>query len=362
MGTAIDPNRVIGHKVVDAEGHKIGQAEEVYLDDSTGLPQWVTVKGGLFGGKEHFAPLDGATLDGDEVQLSCAKSLVDGAPELETGRHLSVEEERALYQHYGLGRRDMSQLDDGTGRSADADTLMGTPGTGTAMDTGMDTGTGMGTGMGTGTGGAGTGAAAGMGAAGMGAAGMTAARRPGSPAPTRAQDSPTVAGTAGATDRMADPMAGRMSERPMEAGDSGKHSMLGRAMTRFEERLHIGTERTEAGHARLRKQVSTEQVRQTVPLTHQEVRIEREPIRPEEAAAMTSEDTMSEAESEVTLYAERTVVSKHNVPVERVRMRVEDVTEEVVVTEEVRTERIDLESDGTTGSGGTAGKEGWRKK
>jgi uncharacterized protein (TIGR02271 family) len=134
-----------------------------------------------------------------------------------------------------------------------------------------------------------------------------------------------------------------------DARGNGMRGVAQRAMTRFEERLHIGTERVEAGHARLRKQVTTEQVRQTVPLTHQEVRVEREPIRAEDAAAMTGEDSLTEAESEVTLYEEHTVVTKQSVPVERVRMRVEDVTEEVTVTEEVRTERIDLENDATPG-------------
>jgi uncharacterized protein (TIGR02271 family) len=49
-------------------------------------------------------------------------------------------------------------------------------------------------------------------------------------------------------------------------------------MARSEERLHVGTERTEAGRARLRKYVVTENVTQTVPVSHEEVRLEREPI------------------------------------------------------------------------------------
>ena len=297
MGTAIDPRQVIGHKVVDAEGHKIGQAEEVYLDDSTGRPQWVTVKGGLFGGKEHFAPLDGASMVAEEVHLSCPKALVDDAPDLETGRHLSVEEERTLYQHYGLGGR-------GTAKQTAAE--MNASGTATGTDTAMTTGT-----MGT-AGTAGTAGAAGA------AAGVAAGRRPGA-------DKPAVGKADGRTE--------------------GLRGTAQRAMTRFEERLHIGTEKSEAGHARLRKHMETEQVQQTVPVTHQEVRVEREMIRPEDAASLRGEDALTEAESEVTLWEEHTVVTKENVPVERVRMRVEDVTEEVTVTEEVHTERIDLEDD-----------------
>ncbi len=49
-------------------------------------------------------------------------------------------------------------------------------------------------------------------------------------------------------------------------------------MTRSEERLTVGTETTEVGRARLRKHVVTEDVTRTVPVSHDEVRVQREPI------------------------------------------------------------------------------------
>ena len=49
-------------------------------------------------------------------------------------------------------------------------------------------------------------------------------------------------------------------------------------LTRSEEELRVGTQQREAGRARLRKYVVTEQVTQTVPVRHEEVRVEREPI------------------------------------------------------------------------------------
>ncbi|MFC1433647.1 PRC and DUF2382 domain-containing protein [Streptacidiphilus sp. N1-3] len=286
MGTAIDPTQVIGHKVLDAQGHKIGQAEEVYLDDSTGRPQWVTVKGGLFGGKGHFAPLDGASMVEDEVQLACAKSQVDSAPDLETGRHLSVEEERALYQHYGLGRPETPTAVNGMNQFGQA-------------DTDRDLNAGM-TGMTTSTTGA------------MAAAG---------------------ARTEAGSDLKADGIRGTENE-----------------LTRYEERLHVGTERVEAGHAHLHKYVTTEQVQQTVPLTHQEVRIEREAIPESERRSAMGHAEIAEADADVLLFQERTVVTKETVPVERVRMRVEEVTEDVVVRDEVRTEHIDYQDAKQTGA------------
>ena len=50
------------------------------------------------------------------------------------------------------------------------------------------------------------------------------------------------------------------------------------AMTRSEEQLRVGTEQVEAGRARLRKYVVTEQQTVQVPVSREEVRVEREPI------------------------------------------------------------------------------------
>lgn len=50
------------------------------------------------------------------------------------------------------------------------------------------------------------------------------------------------------------------------------------AMTRSEEEIHVGTEQQETGKARLRKYVVTEDVETTVPVSHEEVHVEREPI------------------------------------------------------------------------------------
>ena len=119
------------------------------------------------------------------------------------------------------------------------------------------------------------------------------------------------------------------------------------AMTRSEERLHVGTETVEAGRARLRKYIVTEQVTQTVPVSHEEIRVEREPITDANVAAATDGPAISEEEHEVVLHAERPVVAKETVPVERVRVGTETVTEEQAVTEGIRKEQIDL-TDGET--------------
>jgi uncharacterized protein (TIGR02271 family) len=113
------------------------------------------------------------------------------------------------------------------------------------------------------------------------------------------------------------------------------------AMTRSEERLHVGTENVQSGRARLRKYVVTETVTTTIPVSHEEVRLEREPITEANRDAALSGPAISEEEHEVTLHAERPVVAKEAVPVERVRLGTETVTEEQQVSEQIRKEQID---------------------
>ena len=89
----------------------------------------------------------------------------------------------------------------------------------------------------------------------------------------------------------------------------------------------------------------TENVTQTVPVSHEEVRIEREPINDANVGDATSGPAISEEEHEVVLHEERPVVAKETVPVERVRLAKETVTEQAEVSEDVRKEQIDTDVD-----------------
>jgi uncharacterized protein (TIGR02271 family) len=115
------------------------------------------------------------------------------------------------------------------------------------------------------------------------------------------------------------------------------------AMTRSEEQLRVGTAKTEVGRARLRKFVVTENVTQTVPVSREEVRIEREPITDANLGDAMDGPAISEEEHEVVLHAEQPVVQKEAVPVERVRLDKETVTEQAQVNETVRKEQIEME-------------------
>jgi uncharacterized protein (TIGR02271 family) len=140
--------------------------------------------------------------------------------------------------------------------------------------------------------------------------------------------------------------AGTTETTSGEAGTVG-HDTSGpttdNAMTRSEEELRVGKTEHESGRARLRKYVVTENVTETVPVTREEVRVEREPITDANVGNAMDGPAISEEEHEVTLRAETPVVEKEAVPVERVRLDKETVTDHETVTEGVRKEQIDLD-------------------
>jgi uncharacterized protein (TIGR02271 family) len=301
-------SRVIGKDVYDQSGDKIGSASEVYLDDETGQPEWVTVRTGLFGTKESFVPIRDADLTDDGLRVPVSKDVVKDAPKIDTDGHLSPQEEQELYRHYNL------QFGTGTGRT---DTTVG------RVDR-QDTTTGLTTGTESTTGMAGT--------AGT-AAGTTGDRDRDLTGTDRDRDlTGTGTGTGGVDTRAA---VGRDTSGPTTDN----------AMTRSEERLDVGTRTEEVGRARLRKYVVSENVTETVPVSREEVRVEREPITDANVGNAMDGPAISEEEHEVTLHAERPVVQKEAVPVERVRLDTETVTDTETVSADVRKEEIEVDGD-----------------
>ena len=253
---------IVDRDVYGSDGTKIGAARQVYVDDETGAPEWVTVRTGLFGTSESFVPLADATVSGDRVVVPYDKSFVKDAPNLREDGHLTPDQERELYAYYG--RSDNDRRSAAVGR----------------------------------------------------------------------QDRHT-SGVGGGDDAARDTTVGRDTSGPTTDD----------AMTVSEEQLRVGTERREAGRARLRKYVVTENVTQTVPVQREEVRIEREPIGAAEVADATSGPSISEEEHEVVLHEERPVVETETVPVERIRLGTETTTDQETVSGDVRKERVEVDDD-----------------
>jgi uncharacterized protein (TIGR02271 family) len=286
---------LMGSTVRDSSGDKIGKVGQVYLDDTTGQPEWVTVKTGLFGTKENFVPLAAARVEGDELVVDVPKAKVTDAPKLDEDGHLSEEQETELYAYYGVSQgsfgRQSGQTD--TGYAA-----------GTTTDTSYETTTT--------TGGYDTAAATG---------GYDAAASRG--------------------DRDGDGVYDDVERSAVGHDTSGPTT--DDAMTRSEEHLVAGTQQAEVGRARLRKYVVTDTETVQVPVSREEVRLEREPITDANADAAYSGKDISEEEHEVTLHAERPVVSTETEAVERVRLGKETVTDTETVSGEVRKEQIELD-------------------
>lgn len=134
---------------------------------------------------------------------------------------------------------------------------------------------------------------------------------------------------------------GRTGTAPQtqQMADKGRNLNL----TRYEEQLRVGKEQVETGRVRLRKHVVTEEVTMRVPVSHEEVHIEREAVTT--GTAVQGEHEFADESAEVTLHAERPVVSKETVPVERVKLSKETLTEEQPVQGTVRKEIIDIDDD-----------------
>ncbi|MET3808271.1 uncharacterized protein (TIGR02271 family) [Nakamurella sp. UYEF19] len=254
MTNAQGPEAYAGKTVVDTAGDKIGTVEQVYINDTTGAPDWITIKTGLFG-KDRFAPLHGSSFSGDDLALPYGKDVVKDSPSVTDTDHLDNDESDALFRYY------QQHL-----------------GAGSSYDRGSET----------------------------------------------------------------DYQNSQAAAQPVASGNDSGY------LTRSEEQLHVGTEKVEAGRAGIRKYVVTEQQTVNVPVSHDEVRVIREPLQ---AGDSVDGATIGEDAVEVTLMEDQVHVDKQVVGVEKVRLATETVTDQQAVNEEVRKEQI--ETTGVTTADGT---------
>jgi uncharacterized protein (TIGR02271 family) len=112
-------------RVVTDRSELVGPIREIYLDDVTGAPDWVTVRTGLFGTSETFVPLQGARVEEGDLVVPYAKDLIKDAPRIDADGALSPEEEQILYRHYGVGHAD-GRLDDSGDRANRSDSVTDT--------------------------------------------------------------------------------------------------------------------------------------------------------------------------------------------------------------------------------------------
>ncbi|MGV0394131.1 PRC and DUF2382 domain-containing protein [Corynebacterium riegelii] len=304
----------------DVNGDKVGSVQDVYVNDTTGQPDFITVNHGLFGTGSSIVPLRGHSLRDGDLHLAFPKDRIEDAPDLDDNGHLTTNDQDALYRHYAL-----TEVQDVT-----------TYETGAPADGAVDAGTAGAAGVGA--------AAAGLGAADAGyadgVAGTAGAGVPAAGVGAAAAGVGAGAAGLGAADAgYADGVAGTA-----DAGVAGTDSD---ELIRSEEQLNVSKDRVESGEVHLRKYVVTETETVEVPVEREEVRIVREPITDADRAAHTG--AIGEAEASVTLHEDQVTVTKESVPVEKVSLETETVRDTETVSEEVRKERF--ETDGVVTDG-----------
>lgn len=369
METQTQVRELMGMSVTDTNGTKVGTIKQVYLNDDSGSPEWVTVHTGWFGMRESFVPLSGARKSKDALQVPYDKETIKGAPNVDADEHLSHAQIVDLYRHYGVrppggrrsggetgtseasGDRRMAGGESGEGKAAGAAGTAGTSETGTSEAGTSEAGTSK-TGGTSEAGGAG-GPAGAAGTAGMaGAAGMAVHPEKGRRGTTEqpAGQAGTGKSTTGPSTTGQQPGGRTMpAQSPREGAEVPMTEI-----TRFEEQMRIGTERHEAGRVRVHKWVETETVERTIPVSHEELKVDREPIT---AGRPDPKVTIAEEDQEIILYEERPVIAKETVPVERVRLRTEQVQDEQTIRGELRKERIEVTRDDGTRAGGERGRD-----
>ena len=292
----------------DKNGEKLGDVNEVFVDDQSGQPTFVEVNHGLFGMNSSLVPLRGHDFSGDDLKLGFSKDRIKDAPDFDSDKPLTPEAQSDIFKHYGLDNaRDVTDYKDSnldSKRDAQA---------GADKDHNLTAGAGA--------------AGAGAGVAGAGAAGAHADEKK---AATHTTD-------AAATERKAGVADDAAAARTNNDGE----------LIRSEEQLNVNKERVATGEARLRKYVVTDTETVEVPVEREEVSVERTPISAEDAKNYNGTISGDSEEASVTLHEERVNVNKETVPVEKINLKKDTVRDTETHTEELRKEQID--TDGVDG-------------
>ncbi|MCZ9296357.1 MULTISPECIES: PRC and DUF2382 domain-containing protein [Corynebacterium] len=285
----------------DKNGEKLGDVNEVFVDDQSGQPTFVEVNHGLFGMSSSLVPLRGHDFSGDDLKLGFSKDRIKDAPDFDSDKPLTPEAQSDIFKHYGLDNaRDVTDYKD-SNLDSKRDVQAGAD-----KDHNLT---------------------AGAGAAGAGVAGAHADEKK---ADTHTTD-------AAATERKAGVADDAAAARTNNDGE----------LIRSEEQLNVNKERVATGEARLRKYVVTDTESVEVPVEREEVRVERTPINAEDAKNYNGAISGDSEEASVTLHEERVNVNKETVPVEKINLKKDTVRDTETHTEELRKEQID--TDGVDG-------------
>ena len=282
--------RFAGYEVHDAAGWKVGEIDEIFVDEN-GLPEYVGLKTGSPKAGSPLVPLEAVRVDEGRrvIEVPLPKGKVEDGPSYHDDWEATPDFERRVRRYYGL--RDAQ---DHEGRGSHTD------------HRGADDGS---------------------------------------------PSEPAERGTVGhGTTIEEEETENDHQERTIGGGPGvkgavGSESGLGDndelRVQRSEEELRAGTRAREAGRTNVRKTVRTEREQVRVPKRREEIDIERVPGEGREA----SEAEIGEEEIVVQVFEEEVVVSKRVVLKEEIRIRKKVVEDEEVVEVDLRKEEVDIEDN-----------------
>ena len=292
----------------DKNGEKLGDVNEVFVDDQSGQPTFVEVNHGLFGMNSSLVPLRGHDFSGDDLKLGFSKDRIKDAPDFDSDKPLTPEAQSDIFKHYGLeSAHDVTDYKD-SNLDSKRDVQAGAD-----KDHNLAAG-------------------AGVAGAGAGAAGAHANEKKEA---THTTDAAAAERKAGVADNAA------------SKNTAAAHTNNDGELIRSEEPLNVNKERVATGEARLRKYVVTDTETVEVPVEREEVRVERTPINAEDAKNYNGAISGDSEEASVTLHEEQVNVNKETVPVEKINLKKDTVRDTETHTEELRKEQID--TDGVDG-------------
>jgi sporulation protein YlmC with PRC-barrel domain len=94
--------QVKGAEVTTSDGQQVGVVEGIYLDETSGQPEWALVNTPWVGKRDTFVPLREATFEGGTLSVPYRQEQLQGAPMIDPDGALEDWEEAKLYSHYGI--------------------------------------------------------------------------------------------------------------------------------------------------------------------------------------------------------------------------------------------------------------------
>jgi Domain of unknown function (DUF2382)/PRC-barrel domain len=290
--------------VVDRDAATVGTIASFYLDQASGLPTWALVRGGWLGDRHSFVPLAHAVEVDGEVRLPYTKAQVNDAPHIDPDSELSADDELALSGHYGLADHHGAVAEPPPEPTPEPQPRASRPTAGTPEPQ------------------------------------PTPVVRP----PNREGSPAAEAGAAAVhSPRRLDPV-------PDPAGEGGL------VVTRSEEEMAVAM-RTRVRRLRLRRYLVTEYVTRTIPVQREKVRLELVSSDEVVDGGADGWDVPEQGEAtqlEVVLHREEPEFRLRPVPVERVRLVKQLVTERRTVSGWLRKEHVEVDEEPPRGGSGPA--------